>query len=211
MIRDSILSLTVALFTFDQSGAQMFKSSGIKLGVTSANQTFDYSSINTIDTKRKIGFNIAFFAEWLDIAYFSVISQIEYAQRGMATDFNYTTNDPTVIEKVRNYNRTDYLSMPLLAKLTILRGSINPYVCVGPRIDILLGYKSDDGIFNAVYDNFKKTSLGGSGSVGVEIIDILAIKLILEARYNLDFTDSYAAYTLRVRNNSFDLWLGAAL
>ena len=108
------------------------------------------------------------------------------------------------------FSRLDYVSVPVLAKLRLQTGLFSPYILVGPRIDFFLGYKSDEDAFNAVYDKFKKTTLGGSAGIGVQIASLLPVSLIAEARYNFDFADSYETDLLKVRNNAVDFWLGVA-
>jgi hypothetical protein len=98
----------------------------------------------------------------------------------------------------------------VLAKLTLPVEPINPYLLIGPRIDFLLGYQSDENVFNAVYDDFSKTMTGASFAVGVDLKTLLPVAILVEARYNVDFKDSYSTQYLKVRNNSFDIWVGAA-
>lgn len=186
------------------------KAIGFKAAYTSAHQSFDYTSFN-IEPKRRAGFNVAGFVEWLDLPFFSIVSQIEYAQRGMRYEIQQTgPGGPEIIAIVTRYNRVDYLSIPLFAKFSLPAHAISPFLSLGPRFDILLGYKSDEDAYNFVYDDFKKTMLGGTISIGCETNALLPFSLILEARYNFDLADSYATQSLKVRNSSIDIWMGAA-
>jgi hypothetical protein len=47
--------------------------------------------------------------------------------------------------------------------------------------------------------------------VGVQIQSLLPVTILVEGRYNIDLSDSYETNLLKVRNNSFDFWLGVAL
>lgn len=205
-----LCSIILIILTID-SHAQILKTYGAKVAFTSANQDFDFSPFN-IETKSRNGFNFAVFAEWLDIPFFSVVTQIEYAQRGMGEEFVLTGPDsPEEIGRTAKYNRLDYLSIPLLAKFIIPMQIISPLIIIGPRFDILLGYKSDDGLNNSVYDSFKRTNFGGTIGIGGQTIDLLPVQIILELRYNFDFSDSYSTQYLKVKNSSFDIWLGVGL
>ena len=164
------------------------------------------------DTKRRVGFNAGIFAEWLDVPFFSVLTQVEYAQRGTGEEFVVTgPSGPEPIGTKTLYARLDYVSVPVLGKIILQTGQISPYVLAGPRADFLLGYKSDEGLFSGVYDSFKKTTWGGSAGIGVQVKSLLPVTLIAEARYNFDFADSYRSDLMNVRNNSVDFWLGVGL
>ena len=207
-----IFLILVIESSYSQIGnAQLIKSYGFKVAFTSADQKYNYTYLTDITTKRRVGFNAAIFAEWLNMPLFSLITQCEYAQRGMGMEFDRTLNSPEITGTYTNYNRVDYLSIPIFAKLTFPVEPINPYILLGPRIDFLLGYKSDENVFNAVYDKFSKTITGASFAVGFDLKTLFPIALLIETRYNIDFKDSYSTQYLTVRNNSFDIWLGVAL
>jgi hypothetical protein len=204
--------LLLTAFNLNESSAQLLRHYGVKVALTSATQRYQLTLDPGLGTKRRVGFNVGAFAEWLDIPPFSLVSQVEYAQRGMGQDFVLTgPSGPTPIGVRTLYSRLDYLSIPIVAKLRFPMGLIAPYILAGPRVDILLGYRSDENAFNAVYDKFKKTSVGGSAGVGIELESVLPFTVLAEVRYNFDFADSYETDFLKVRNNSFDVWLGVAL
>lgn len=191
--------------------AQLIKTYGFKIAATSAGQDFDYTDFS-VNTKRRIGFNAAVFVEWLDLPFFSFVTQMEYAQRGMGMDVILTASTgPEEIGRITDDNRVDYLSIPLFVKLTVPMGIISPFLSLGPRLDVLLGHKSGFFGFGNVYDRFRKSNVGGTVSLGAELVNVLPITLTLEVRYNKDFRDSYSTPRLRVRNNSFDVWVGAGL
>ena len=203
-----ITMLILAVGYLNEGNAQLVKNYGLKVAVTSADQEFGV----TLETKRRVGFNIGAFVEWFDVPFFSVLTQVEYTQRGTGEVFIMTgPSGPEPIGTKTLYSRLDYVSLPVLAKLRFQTGLVSPYILAGPRIDFLLGYKSDEGAFNTLYDRFKKTTLGGSAGIGVEIESILPVTLLAEARYNFDLVDSYDAYSWKVRNNTIDFWLGIAL
>ena len=195
----------------NECNAQLLKNYGLKIAVTSADQKYELSLVPGLETKRRVGLNLGAFAEWFDVPFFSLLTQLEYAQRGTGQVFVVTgPSGPNPIGTKTLFSRLDYVSVPVLAKLRLQTGLFSPYILVGPRIDFFLGYKSDEDAFNAVYDKFKKTTLGGSAGIGVQIASLLPVSLIAEARYNFDFADSYETDLLKVRNNAVDFWLGVA-
>lgn len=192
--------------------AGLIRRGGAKLALTSADQSYSYTSPVSLDPDRRIGVGAAVFLEWFDVPVLSLVTQLEYLPRGMKETFNVTSPDgPEVIGQVEIRNRLDYISLPVLAKARIDLGSIAPYALAGVRIDRLLGYDSDRGAFDPVYADFKKTTVGGSAGAGLEIGSLLPVALLVEVRYNFDLTDSYKSDLLNVTNNSYDLWLGIAL
>lgn len=206
-----VMALILISGYLSESNAQLLKNYGLKMAVTSAGQKYDLTLVPRLETKRRVGFNVGAFAEWLDAPMFSILTQVEYAQRGIGQVFVVTgPNGPDPIGTKTLYSRLDYLSVPVLAKLTLHSGLFSPYIMAGPRADFFLGYTSDENASNSVYDKFKKTSFGGSAGVGVQITSILPVTLLAEGRYNFDFADSYQTDLLKIRNNAFDFWLGIA-
>ena len=106
------------------------------------------------------------------------------------------------------YSRLDYLSIPVLAKVTLPGTIISPYVVAGPRFDFLLGYKSDENAFSDLYNKFKKNIFGGTVGLGVETGSLLPVTLTADVRYNFDFMKSYKTEYLEVTNNAFDFMVG---
>jgi opacity protein-like surface antigen len=109
-------------------------------------------------------------------------------------------------------NRVDYLSIPILAKLILKRKYISPYILIGPRFDILLGYKAGklDGVerLDAVYNQFKNNGIGADLGIGTEINVSESITTLVEFRYSHDFADAYETEFLTVRNRSYEILIG---
>jgi hypothetical protein len=206
----SVTLLLLVLPTGDN--AQLIKGYGIKVALTSSTQTFEYSNPPWTgfgpSPKRRIGFNAGVYVEWLALPIFSVLSEIEYVQKGFGEEFNITQNDPTVIATATEYRRIDYVSFPLLGKFILPLNSTNLYILAGPRADFLVAY---DPNFSSIYKDFKKTMFGASFGIGLNLETFMPFPLSLEFRYNSDFSDSFDNGNLRVRNNSYDFWLGVTL
>jgi len=208
MKRTFVLLLVAQLLASAASNAQLLRQAGLKIAYTSANQTFRYTNF-TWSTLRLPGLSIAAYAEWLDLPVVSVITQLEYAQRGMRLEGTRTANDPTPFQ-YRIDHRCDYLSVPIMLKCSLPSLVVCPYLAGGPRADFFLSHRTDEDWFPTVYEGFKKSSIGASAACGVQVNAIPGIVLLLEGRYNWDLADAYASEELKVRNDSFDLWLGVA-
>ena len=209
--------LLLALITCaSQSNSQLLKSYGIKAAITSSSQRFSYSNPSWPgygpDVKKRIGFGIAFYAEWLNVPVISIVSQIEYAQRGMGEEIT-VSNSPslTAIHTEVLDKRLDYFSIPILAKASVPFGNVTPYILIGPRVDILLGYHDELIVGTSIYQDFKKTMFGGTVGAGFSLSDILPVNISLEGRYNFDFDDSYDKSILKIRNSAYDIWVGITL
>ena len=203
MNKIAFVLLFAGAVSVSQTEAQIIREYGFKLAFTSADQQRDRGSF-VAQTNRRNGINLAAYAEWLNLPFVSIITQIEYAQRGAGSPYFRIDAPGSFI----SYDRFDYLSVPLLLKVAIPGRAMTPYVCGGPRVDFLLGHKSDMDFYPNYYDNFKKSVLGVSAGCGVELTSLVPVALLIEARYNFDLADSYNTQDLTIRNNSVDLWLG---
>jgi opacity protein-like surface antigen len=202
------LLLIAAVTTAD---AGIIKRAGVKAALSTAGESYELVAVPGLQTDRRVGLGAAFFLEWFELPLLSVVTQVEYAQRGMKQTVNVTSPaGPDIIGQTTISNRLDYISIPVLLKARIGTPELMPYVLGGVRIDHLLGYHSDMGTFNPVYDSFDRTTVGGSVGAGVETDAILSLNLLAEVRYNFDFTDAYKTDLLHVSNNALDLWVGIA-
>ncbi len=207
-----LIIILVFLLAIPQTGdAGIIKRKGVKAAVTSADQSYELTYLPGLETQRRFGFNVGGFLEWFDLPYFSVITQAEYSQRGMGQEFNVTGPDgPEIIGTTTLYSRLDYFSIPILGKFRYETENFTPYLLAGPRIDHLLGYDSDQGAFNILYDAFDRTMIGGTFGIGIESEAIFSTDVLAEIRYNMDLSDSYKTDLARVSNNAVDLWIGIA-
>jgi hypothetical protein len=207
--------LFLTLFLLPATGtAQLLKSYGVKAAITSASQSFDYPTFHSFprDFRRRIGFGVGVYAEWLNVPFISILTQIEYIQRGSREGFAVTGPDgPTVLRTDVLDRRLDYLSIPILFKAFTPLGSVTPYVLVGPRLDLLLGYRDETASDYSVFQDFRKTSFGGTVGAGFDVADLLPVKFSVEFRTNIDFGDSYNTEFLKIRNSAYDIWIGVAL
>lgn len=213
-----LISVTLCLLMIvavNQGHSQLVKSFGVKAGITSADQTFDWASIPDPSTVRRVGFSFAAYVEWLSLPVFSVVTQLEYNQRGVGEKLYVARFGPSGLQPIETqifYSRLDYLSVPIFARAEFPLGSVRPYVGIGPRFDFLLGYQAGSKLlFSTFYDDFTKSVFGGSALAGIVVDNVLPFAVTIEGRYNHDFTNSISNQVIRVKNNAFDVWLGVRL
>ncbi|MBI3193578.1 MAG: PEGA domain-containing protein, partial [Ignavibacteriae bacterium] len=105
----------------------LVKNYGIKGALTLANQNFESNNLFNSGIMR-IGFNAGVFIEWSSSAsFFTFITQIEYVQKGRGDFINMSG-----AEAKETSFRLDYLSIPLMCKLSL---PSFPYFLLGPRPD----------------------------------------------------------------------------
>lgn len=187
--------------------AQLLEDYGIKCALTSATLSIDYKAgLLVPSVQRRVGFNVALYAEWFSLPYLSLITQVEYDQRGCLEPLQVGVANPAS-------QRIDYLSVPLFIKVRYPLGEAQPYLFAGPRFDFKLDYqKTDMGDWpTPPYSEFKPTLLGTSLGAGLELPKFAPLPLLVEFRYNLDFSNSYSSFFYNMKNNAFDFWIGVEL
>ena len=204
------LLLLFIIFSFSNLSAQFIRGWGIKAGMTISNQTWDYSSSLDIDfeTEDKIGLNVGLFMEILDLPFFSIVTELNYIQKGMELALPRTTADyPTANGFVNWDTRIDYLNIAAMAKVRLNYGIIKPYILVGPKIDYEISKSFSDINASDIEDQFDESRLGAKVGIGTEI-NLLPMTLLVEILYDADFNELYNKQNLKVSSNSFDLRIG---
>jgi hypothetical protein len=191
--------------------AQLVRGFGIKVGVTAANQTWDYASVPDLTADNRWGITGSAFVELLRMPYFSVLVESQYTQKGMSFSAPVATeqNPDGTGEFITLRPRVDYLSTPILAKVRLETPLITPYLLAGPRYDVLLARHGEG--FQAVIDKFKSSELGATIGGGAEFGSLLPLDVLIELRYNMSLQAAYNTNFLKVRNQTLDLMLGVRL
>ena len=194
--------------------ARFINSIGTKCAYTSSNI---YHGLMDDCLSRRSGFNIALFCEFGSFKYFSVVTQIEYAQKGFIEEMKEADETGDIIQHLDGNTRLDYLSVPLLLKIKYPKAKFVPYLVLGPRFDYLINTKNgvweftEIDIKSTTADKLDKEVFGGSIGAGFNLAKLSCLQTFIELRYNFDFSDSYSwTNNVTVRNNSFDFWLGIA-
>jgi len=202
-----LVFLLTALIVVDVCHSQsLIRDYGLKIGATSATQDFVWTGYYSVD--RRIGVNAGGFIEWFDIPFFTLVTQMEYSEKG--STFNIPPHENPLPDGPF-YSRLKYLSVPVLAKFIIPSSAIEPYILMGARIDWLVGYDSVGYFFDAMYHDFRKPVMGATFGGGIRIAKLLPLPLLIEGRYNLDLGYSYDTREIKTNNETFDIWLGVEL
>lgn len=201
--------------------AQLIKAYGVKVGANSGKVTISYaqSDFQQYETERRIGVHAAFFLEWGKSSLISLITQVEYAQRGFVEEQIITgQTSPEPLGVVRANTRLDYISLPMMIKLQYPRLVAGPYLVFGPKADWLVHHAAGKFEFSiatiesSLYKVFADQALSGTVGLGLAADKLLHLPLLVEARYNFVLTDNTDLKTIsKAPNQSFDIWLGIKL
>ena len=217
MIKKLLLTLIFTLIISSFSYAQIINAYGIKIGTTLSNQSWNqkYSLYGTggINPDNRFGINLGTYAEFLNLPFWGIITELNYNQKGMKFTAPLTTlDDPDGSSgKTKTVlNRIDYISFAIEGKFKFNMSALRPYIFAGPRIDIYINKKVDQS-FNVIYANSKNQIYGLSVGFGSELNNKLPVDLLVELQYNYDFTLAFESGLYEIKNKSFDFKIGIKL
>jgi len=204
-----IYPIIIVLFIVSTSQAQLLRGYGFKVGATLASEDWDYKQLNDFQPDSRWGFNIGVFCEFLNIPYFSVVTEFNYVQKGMSEDIPVTTitQPDGTGEYITWDTRVDYLDLSALGKLRFDLEMFLPYILLGPKIDFEIAQEHSLGSANIVEENFNEVMYGFKIGIG-GTIKINTISLLAEILYDYDINDLYEGEYLTVTSNSVDFRLG---
>ena len=191
--------------------AQPLQGFGLKTGFTTA------SALDNLDHfERRLGLDVLAYAEWFDLGLVSFITEAGYAQRGFVEVSEERGDDNVHLGDVKANTRLDYLTTALLVKVRQEGDVASPYIFAGPRLDVLAGRRSGTFEFStlsvdsSIADYYHSPAFGGTVGIGT-VLHRLPVPVFMEARLNLDVTDSMAGVPRDLRNNAVDLLIGIRL
>lgn len=205
------LVLFVAFAMPVSAGAQWLKAYGVKAGINSSDASIKYQNSDfEVKTQKRAGFDAAFFFEWGKSPVLSVITQAEYVQRGFIQEQDEGSPVPKGI--LRSSARLDYVSVPVMIKLQLPSLMSGPYVVFGPRADFLVnragGRFTGGDLKSALHEVFEDRAFGGTVGLGFDTEKLARLPLLVEARYDFDFTENSGPTLWRAKNKAFDFYLG---
>lgn len=195
-----ILVLFFTAFIF-VNGNAFFTEFGFKTGVVSSNIKSDFFFTN----RSKLGLDFGVFAESKKFKNFQLVAEVHYIQKGIIDA--YIIFDPVtyeILDMTELKHRLDYISIPVLLKLSKEYDIILPYLMFGPRFDYLFSYRSD--IYGVLFDEVNNFVLGGDFVLGTEMKISEEITGIFELRYNFDITLSENIFNSK--NEAFQVLIG---
>ncbi len=189
--------------------AQFLRGFGIKMGTSVTSQNWEYRNFPVMDFAdgSKMTISPGVFAEFFTDKNFSLLSEINYVQKGASEELQISTiENPLGTNETVKWNAVlDYLNISLLGKFRIQTGSFQPYIVAGPYLDLEIDKTNELENFNTDPNKFGiKTGIGSE-------IDILSIKLLLEIVYHIELDELYKTDILKITSSSYDIRIGVML
>lgn len=189
--RSTLILLTLLLIIGGSAQAGGAFGLGVKGGLSfaSANNEYDPPVID-IDPEWRTGFAVGVYVDHTLLPFLSLRPEALYIQKGSKLSIEETTEAyPLGTGRyIEVFNRTNYLSLQLLARVKAPGAGPSPYLLAGPRLDFKLSADSDDPNFPS--GDAKTAVLGGTLGGGFGIPVGPATTLMLEFQYFLDFGDA---------------------
>lgn len=202
-MKKSLMLLFVFIILTSLNYAQFVRGFGIKVGTTISNQNWDYIASLPDADYNKTGFNAGVFAEFLNVPFISIVTELNYVQKGMNTDLyvSTATNPDGTGEKLEG--SFYYFNISALGKLRYNLGIISPYIAAGPKVDFELSRSS----LLEKWNDVKKNRIGAKIGIGSEV-NLQVVNLLVEFMYDTDFTKLMDANGLKINTHSYDLRVG---
>ena len=127
-MKSIITNIFLIILSVSFADSQILKAYGIKVGAAAATQTFDYSINFSLPTENRWGLDIGGFAEFFQIPYFSLLTEVHYIQKGYSNTVQESTPaQPAGTGKsITIRPRLDYLSIPVLGKVRFETDVVTP-------------------------------------------------------------------------------------
>ncbi|MFH1372540.1 MAG: porin family protein [bacterium] len=206
-----IVFLTVLFCSWQLGAACGTFHYGAKTGVTFASQDFDYTEFGSPDFDTRIGLGLVVFGEWPILPALSVVAELQYVPKGHKISFQVPDYSRIPNSRLLSVTaRVDYISLPLLLRVSVPEGRARTYLFAGPRFDIKVGHAESMG-FEVLYRDFKPTIWGGSIGVGQTLPVSTGIAALIEFHYHYDFDEAYRTHLLVVKNTAWAILVGVEL
>jgi hypothetical protein len=184
---------------------------GMKAGISLASQTCRFTPIDyTMETQPVVGPGISFLMEAFRHEHLSLQTDLAVSVKGSKTTtqsvtVNHLDNDRIVVNKGEfNASRFSYLSFCPLARYRVDKERLTSYAMMGPRLDLLLKYKTGS---DYPLDEQNKVIVGLSGGAGVEF-SFNQLGVFIEAQYQPDISAVTNHEPLRINNSTLLFTLG---
>lgn len=188
--------------------AQLVRGWGFKGGVAVSDidsPPLSEVSVNWDEYTRRLQSGAAVaYVEWLNVPFFSVVTEAGYAPRGYYNEYERTNQEGEVVESVQEAWRFHYLTTEVLAKGRLPLQHWAPYAIAGPSLMILLG-RPDDNLLGETYST---AAFGGTVGMGLEVPAISFVTPFIEMRYSFDVTNSLPDVPRDAYNSAAEFLLG---
>jgi len=183
---------------------QVISSFGAKTGISLANQSYQFTSIDyTMETRSLTSPTLALFLEAFRGQHMSFQVDVAYVVKGNKTSTRSVTvnhlENEQIIANEGDLVTSKFRSIEVspLVRYRMEQERLTPYILLGPRIDFLINYETGS---DYPLEDFNKTIIGLSGGAGAEF-GIGPVGLFLEVQYHPDLSPVTNKVPLLVNNN----------
>ncbi len=212
-------ALLLTLISYSISFSQFLTGFGLKGGITLAGQDLEFSNnVINYDPKPILGYNASFFVEVINNKVITAVVDHSYEQRGHSVEVIKTDEFGNQIGTFDMIFRTHYLSVGTLAKIRYETESVTPYLVIGPRIDMYLGYKisysegepeiGDPGLTSVIHEDTKKFNYSINLGAGLQFEKLFPFQTMVEFNYSPAINSSYNNTFVIVKDHYLNLKLG---
>ena len=204
-----IYLVLIPLVIISTSQAQLIRSYGFKIGATSSSQDWDYTQLTDFTPETRWGINVGVFSEFFNSPYFSLVTELNYVQKGMKEEVPVSSviNPDGTGEYITWDTRIDYINLSAFGKLRLNFDPLTPYILIGPKMDFQINLENSMDVLNVVEENFNEVMYGFKIGIGSEVKFEFFI-LLAEILYDYNFNDLYEGEYLTVTSDSFDFRIG---
>ena len=215
-----IPALCIVFFAFSWSlRAQLISSASLKAGISSSSpkHTGDFYFVGE---DALVAFSLEGCIGFFRSTYFESILSVGYGTKGYYYEidpFVYGESSAPSDELKKYYAKYDVLSVAIEEKFKYPLQKWEPYLSVGPRVDIVTKLKGE--LITAFAEEYySKTNFGLNTKIGVNYSLNAKLALDVSIGYQPDFTEFYKAPVtffregdeVRMRNSTFNALVGVA-
>lgn len=215
----ALVTLTFVLLPFSVN-SQFITGFGVKGGTTFGMQQMEFKP--GVDYKQRpiIGFNAGLFAEMLSSNTLNLVLESGYEQRGHIQEFIKSDEFGTEIGTFDFRYRTHYVTIGALGKIKYETKSVSPYLIIGPRLDLYLGYNvtfrdisippEHEEAFtrSEVHEKTKSVNYSLNLGAGLQFEKLLPFKALVEFNYSPPINSSLNNQAWLVKDHYFNIKLG---
>ncbi len=179
----------------------------IRLGVGFSKQDFTYQNLGESQFDWYTGYDLGLSAGIRITESWRLSVGLLYTQRGYTAKDNEAHNGNVVTGRIEAFAwYVEYLSVPLLITTDMPIGPGHLYSIIGPRIDYKTGSGGD--FASELEAGYLSIVYGGVVGLGNQFPINEKLSILMEVRYNFDFTKAYETDNLVIKNKSMGLLAG---
>jgi hypothetical protein len=217
--RIAVITLSFLLLPFSVN-SQFLTGFGVKGGVTFGMQQMEFKPGVDYMQRPIIGFNAGFFAEMLSSNTLNLVLESGYEQRGHILEIIKTDEFGTELGTADFRYRTHYVTIGALGKINYETKSISPYLIIGPRLDLYLGYNvtfhnisippEHEEAFtkSEVHEQTKSVNYSLNLGAGLQFEKLLPFKTLIEFNYSPAINSSLNNQAWLIKDHYFNFKLG---